>query len=65
MIYIMNKYMMLLAFFFTINGFFYLTGFLFPTVPIDKTMPIQIWVNALLLFYLFLQNNVATFIYTI
>ena len=57
--------MMLLAFFFTINGFFYLTGFLFPTVPIDKTMPIQIWVNALLLFYLFLQNNVATFIYTI
>ena len=43
---------MILALFLTINGFFSLLSFLFPTMPADKILPIQLWINALLLFSL-------------
>ena len=58
----MNKYYMILALFFAINGLLSLTGFLFPNVGVDKIMPIQLWLNALLLFAVFLKNNVASFL---
>lgn len=58
----MNKYLMILALFLTINGFFSLLSFLFPTMPADKILPIQLWINALLLFSLFLQGSVASFL---
>jgi hypothetical protein len=53
---------MILALFLAINGFFSLTSFLFPTMKLDKIMPIQLWINALLLFSLFLQSSVAPFL---
>jgi len=53
---------MILALFLTINGFFSLLSFLFPTMPADKILPIQLWINALLLFSLFLQGTVAPFL---
>ena len=58
----MNKYLWILALFLVINGFFQLTTFLFPTMPADKVLPIQLWINALLLFSLFLQGSVASFL---
>jgi hypothetical protein len=58
----MNKYIVILALFLAINGFFSLTSFLFPTMKLDKIMPIQLWINALLIFSLFLQNSVAPFL---
>ena len=58
----MNKYYMILALFFAINGLLSLSGFLFPNIGIDKIMPIQLWLNALLLFSVFLKNNVASFL---
>tara|TARA_B100001250_G_C19649680_1_gene722053 strand:+ start:268 stop:438 length:171 start_codon:yes stop_codon:yes gene_type:complete len=53
---------MILALFFAINGLLSLSGFLFPNIGIDKIMPIQLWLNALLLFSVFLKNNVASFL---
>jgi hypothetical protein len=53
---------MILALFFAINGLLSLTGFLFPNLGVDKIMPIQLWLNALLLFSLFLKNSVASFL---
>ncbi len=58
----MNKYLWILAFFLVINGFFQLTTYLFPTLPGDKVLSIQLWVNALLIFATFLPNTVATFL---
>ena len=58
----MNKYLWILALFLVINGFFSLTAFLFPTIPADKVLSIQLWINALLLFSTFLPNTVATFL---
>ena len=58
----MNKYYMILALFFAIIGLLSLSGFLFPNIGIDKIMPIQLWLNALLLFSVFLKNNVASFL---
>ena len=58
----MNKYIMILALFLAINGFFSITSFLFPSMPADKILPVQLWINALLLFALFLPNTVAPFL---
>ena len=58
----MNKYLMILALFLTINGFFSLTSFLFPSIPSDKILSIQLWINALLLFSVFLPGTVAPFL---
>ena len=58
----MNKYLWILALFLVINGFFQLTTFLFPTIPADKVLSIQLWINALLLFAAFLPNSVAAFL---
>lgn len=58
----MNKYMMILALFLAINGFFSIGSFLFPSMPADKILPVQLWINALLLFGLFLPSNVAPFL---
>lgn len=58
----MNKYLMILALFLTINGFFSLLTFLFPTLPGDKVLPIQLWINALLIFAAFLPGTVAAFL---
>ena len=33
-----------------------------PETPVDKVLPIQLWINAVLLFSLFLPNNVASFL---
>ena len=49
----MNKYLWILALFLVINGFFQLTTFLFPTLPGDKVLSIQLWINALLIFATF------------
>jgi len=53
---------MILALFLTINGFFSLTSFLFPSMPSDKILSIQLWINALLLFSVFLPGTVAPFL---
>ena len=58
----MNKFVGILLIFLVTNGFFSLTSFMFPTIPVDKTFPIQIWINALLLFAVFLPNSVAPFL---
>tara|TARA_B100000927_G_C16143409_1_gene340346 strand:+ start:295 stop:480 length:186 start_codon:yes stop_codon:yes gene_type:complete len=58
----MNKYLMILALFLTVNGFFSLTAFLFPTLPADKILSIQLWINALLILALFLPTTVAPFL---
>ena len=58
----MNRYLMILALFITINGFFSLTGFLFPAMPMDKVLPVQLWINALLIFALILPGTVASFL---
>ena len=58
----MNKYLMILALFLAINGFSSLTSFLFPSIPADKILSIQLWINALLIFALFLPSNVAPFL---
>jgi len=53
---------MILALFLAINGFFSIGSFLFPSMPADKILPVQLWVNALLLFGLFLPTTVAPFL---
>jgi len=58
----MNKNILILALFFTINGFFSLTSFLFPTLPGDKVLSIQLWINALLIFSFLLPGEVAPFL---
>ena len=58
----MNKYLMILALFLAINGFCSLISFLFPTMPADKILSIQLWINALLIFALFLPGTVAPFL---
>ena len=58
----MNKYLMILALFITFNGFFSLLTFLFQTLPGDKVLPIQLWINALLIFAAFLPGTVAAFL---
>ena len=58
----MNKYLWILALFLVINRFFQLTTFLFPTLPADKVLSIQLWINALLIFSTFLPNTVASFL---
>ena len=61
----MNKVLVIILAFIFVNGFFSLTSFLFPTISIDKTLPIQFWINALLLFAVFLPGNVASFLPTL
>jgi len=58
----MNKYIAIFALFLTINGFFSLSSFVFPSMPVDKILPVQLWINALLLFGLFLPATVAPFL---
>jgi|TARA_X000000368_G_C22765806_1_gene594891 hypothetical protein len=58
----MNKNILILALFFTINGFFSLTSFLFPAMPADKILSIQLWINALLIFSFLLPGTVAPFL---
>ena len=58
----MNKFLGILLVFVIINGFSSLTSFMFPTIPVDKIFPIQVWINALLLFAVFLPNSVAPFL---
>lgn len=58
----MNKYIAIFALFLTINGFFSLSSFVFPSMPVDKILPVQLWINALLLFGLFLPTTVAPFL---
>lgn len=53
---------MALLIFIFVNGFFSLTAFLFPSLPIDKIFPLQLWINALLLFSLILPKHVAPFL---
>lgn len=60
----MNKFIIFILAFLAINGFFSLLSFLFPTLPIDKILPIQLWINALLLFMLILPGTVASFLYS-
>lgn len=60
----MNKFIIIILAFFAINGFFSLLSFLFPAMPMDKILPIQLWINALLLFALILPGTVATFLYS-
>ena len=61
----MNKFIMIFAVFFAMNGLLSLTGFLFPTIPTEKILTIQLWMNALLLFCLFLKSSVASWLPTI
>jgi len=53
--------MILLSFVF-INGFFSLFTFIFPTLPIDKIIPTQIWINAILVFSVLLPQTSAPFL---
>ena len=39
----MNKFKLILALFFAINGLISLSGFLFPEIPADKIIPLQLW----------------------
>lgn len=61
----MNKYIIIPSLFLAINGLLSITSFLFPIIPVDKILPIQLWINALLLFGLFLPNHVAPFLMTL
>ena len=56
------QFIISLFIFIFVNGFFSLTAFLFPTLPIDKIFPLQLWVNALLLFSLILPKHTASFL---
>jgi hypothetical protein len=58
----MNRIVWIIIIFFTLNGFCSLFGFLFPNLPMDKVLPIQLWFNAILIFMLFLSQNVASFL---
>jgi len=52
----------ILGAFLSINGFFSILGFIVPTLPADKILPIQVWLNALLVFSTFLPSKVARFL---
>ncbi len=58
----MNKFVMILLAFITINGFGSVTAYLFPTVPKDKILPIILWANVVLFLALFLPTRVASFL---
>tara|TARA_B100000902_G_scaffold124190_1_gene124138 strand:+ start:5440 stop:5625 length:186 start_codon:yes stop_codon:yes gene_type:complete len=58
----MNKLVIIVIAFIVINGGFSLLGFIVPTTPIDKIAPIQLWVNALLVFCCFLPNRRAEYL---
>ena len=58
----MNKFLIILLAFLFINGLFTLVSFLFPTMGMDKILPIQLWINAILIFAAILPDNVATFL---
>ena len=58
----MNKFLIILLAFLFINGLFTLVSFLFPTMVMDKILPIQLWINAILIFAAILPGNVATFL---
>ena len=61
----MNKLVIILIVFIVINGSFSLLGFIAPSVPIDKIAPMQLWVNALLVFACFLDDRRAGYLYNI
>jgi hypothetical protein len=58
----MNKFKLILALFFGINGLISLSGFLFPEIPADKIIPLQLWFNAILLFSVVLKSSVASWL---
>ena len=49
----MNKLLIIVIAFIVLNGGFSLLGFIVPTTPVDKIVPIQLWLNAILVFFLF------------
>ena len=49
----MNKLVIIVIAFIVLNGGFSLLGYIVPTTPIDKIVPIQLWLNALLIFSCF------------
>ena len=58
----MNKLLFIILAFVFINGSFSMMGFIAPTLPMDKIAPIQLWINSLFLFALFLPSNVGDFL---
>ena len=58
----MNKLLFIILAFIFVNGSFAMMGFIAPTLPIDKIAPIQLWINASILFALFLPSNVGEFL---
>ena len=58
----MNKIVKFLLLFIFFNLFCSLSGFLFPQIPMRKVLPIQLWVDDLLIFYILLPENTASFL---
>ena len=58
----MNKIVKFLLLFIFFNLFCSLSGFLFPQIPMRKVLPIQLWVDVLLIFYILLPENTASFL---
>ena len=58
----MNKIVKFLLLFIFFNIFCSLSGFLFPQIPMRKVLPIQIWIDVLLIFYILLPEKTATFL---
>ena len=46
----MNKLVIIVIAFIVINGGFSLLGYIVPTTPIDKIIPMQLLLNAILVF---------------
>lgn len=58
----MNKLLFIILAFVFVNGSFAMMGYIAPTLPMDKILSIQLWINALFLFALFLPSNVGDFL---
>tara|TARA_B100000035_G_scaffold99064_3_gene84046 strand:+ start:5687 stop:5872 length:186 start_codon:yes stop_codon:yes gene_type:complete len=58
----MNKLVIIVIAFIVLNGGFSLLGYIVPTTPIDKIVPIQLWLNALLIFSCFLPSRRAEYL---
>ena len=58
----MNKILKFLALFIFFNLFCSLSSFLFPQIPMRKVLPIQIWIDVLLIFYVLLPEQTAHFL---
>ena len=58
----MNKIIKFLLLFIFFNLFCSLSGFLFPQIPMRKVLPIQLWVDVLLIFYILLPETSASFL---